>query len=259
MSETDRHGRDDHRAGVELLWGSEERASRGPKPGLTLHQIASAGIAIADAEGLGALSMRAIAERLGFTTMSLYRHVPDKTALLAVMIDTAIGESLPISAGDRLWRSELAAWAWQNWDLFHRHPWLMQAEVPGAMTGPRQIAWIEAGLEILAGTGLTGGDMMEIVLFLYGYVHGMAHLSLTWMRHDPLAWESSSLLMQHIAHDPRFPLFRANLAAGVFDEPNDAATSADPMGEGFEFGLQRALDGIAAYMRQRTDPTPGGP
>jgi len=258
MSEADRPERD-HHAVVALLWGSEERASRGPKPGLTLHQIARAGIAIADAEGLNALSMRAIAERLGFTTMSLYRYVPDKTALLAVMIDTAIGEPTPSSTSDRAWRPELAAWARQNWDLFHRHPWLMQAEVPGTMTGPHQIAWIEAGLEILAGTGLPGGEMMEIVLFLYGYVHGMAHLSLTWMRHDPLAWESSSLLMQRIAHDPRFPLFRANLAAGVSDETDDAATSVDPMGESFEFGLQRALDGIEAYTRQRTDPAPGGP
>src|SRR5437773_1948961 len=60
---------------VELLWGA--KGSHG-RTGLSLTGIVAAAIEVADAEGLPALSMRRVAERLGFTTMSLYRHVPGR-------------------------------------------------------------------------------------------------------------------------------------------------------------------------------------
>ena len=66
--------REGHR-GPELLWGTTERPTRGPKPGMSLERIVETAIAIAGEQGLSQLSMRRVAERLGFTTMSLYRYV----------------------------------------------------------------------------------------------------------------------------------------------------------------------------------------
>ena len=58
---------------LQLLWGRESAGRRGPKPGRTIQEIGAAAVAIADAQGLGAVSMKSVATALGLTTMSLYR------------------------------------------------------------------------------------------------------------------------------------------------------------------------------------------
>lgn len=63
---------------LELLWGSERRSSRGPKPSLSVEGIVGEAVRVADEGGLGALSMARVAEGLGVTTMALYRYVPGK-------------------------------------------------------------------------------------------------------------------------------------------------------------------------------------
>ena len=67
---------------LQLLWGLDAPGRRGPKPALSLHQIGAAAVRIADAEGLGAVSMSRVAGELGYTTMSLYRYVESKDDLL---------------------------------------------------------------------------------------------------------------------------------------------------------------------------------
>ncbi|GAA0924651.1 TetR/AcrR family transcriptional regulator [Nonomuraea longicatena] len=83
---------------TELLWSSEGKRR------LSLDGIVRAAIALADEEGLRAASMRRVAERLGFTTMSLYRHVPGKAELVDLMRDHVFAEALrppkPAGAGD---------------------------------------------------------------------------------------------------------------------------------------------------------------
>src|SRR5689334_22149881 len=76
---------------ADLLWGPRERPSRGPKPGLTRDGIVRAAIGVADAEGLAAVSMQRVAAEVGFTTMALYRYVPGKNELVALMVDSAVG------------------------------------------------------------------------------------------------------------------------------------------------------------------------
>lgn len=76
---------------VELLWGTRQRPKRGPKPALTLEGIVAEAVAIADVDGLAELSMQRLAQGLGFTKMSLYRYVPGKAELTALMLDSALG------------------------------------------------------------------------------------------------------------------------------------------------------------------------
>src|SRR5690606_9235190 len=72
---------------LDLLWNTDRRPSRGPKPGLTLERIVDAAVEVADRDGLDALSMRRIATELGTGTMTLYRYVPGKAELLDLMLD----------------------------------------------------------------------------------------------------------------------------------------------------------------------------
>ena len=69
--------------------------SRGPKRRTDLDSVVRAAIELADAEGLDAVSMRRVAERLGIGTMSLYTYVPGKGELLDLMLDTVYGQRSP--------------------------------------------------------------------------------------------------------------------------------------------------------------------
>src|SRR5690242_10497698 len=75
------------------IWERLDATARTPKTTLTHPQIAEAAVALADAEGLAAVSMRRLAEQLGVSTMALYRYVANKDELLELMID-AVGDGV---------------------------------------------------------------------------------------------------------------------------------------------------------------------
>lgn len=89
-----RTGSSGRSAGVdpEQLWSQAERPRRGRPPAHSRAAITTAAIALADAEGLAAVTMRAVAARIGAGTMSLYSYVPTKETLLELMIDQVSGE-----------------------------------------------------------------------------------------------------------------------------------------------------------------------
>jgi DNA-binding transcriptional regulator YhcF (GntR family) len=97
-------------------------------PAPALDRIVRRGIAIADAEGLAAVSMRRVGVELGTATMSLYRHVADKEDLVTRMIDAAFGEvgALPDPPPSG-WRAAVESAAHDLWATFRRHPWLAAA------------------------------------------------------------------------------------------------------------------------------------
>src|SRR5258706_10010892 len=111
---------------IALLWGVAESGRRGPKPRHTVEDVVRAAIALADAEGLAALSMRRGAETLQLSPMSLYTYVPSKAELTDLMVDRVAGEMVDPdpAAGD--WRQQLTSLCRQRWATAQRHPWIMQ-------------------------------------------------------------------------------------------------------------------------------------
>ena len=71
-------GGGDPQRSIDLLWGSAEPGRRGPKPRYSANQVVDAAVAVADAEGLQAISVRRIAQELGVSPMSIYTYVPSK-------------------------------------------------------------------------------------------------------------------------------------------------------------------------------------
>src|SRR4051812_50106507 len=136
---------------LEILWGDAPAARR--TRGLSRDRIVAAAIELVEAEGLGALSMARLAERLGCGTMSLYRHVANKDELLTFMLSTA-PDPPPIPEDPSDWRGALTDWAAGLWDVYHRHPWVLQTAAAGPPADPGQLAWLDAGLAALGGTGL---------------------------------------------------------------------------------------------------------
>jgi AcrR family transcriptional regulator len=147
-----------------------ERTGRGPVPEHDRARICAAAVALADADGLAAVSMRRIASVLGTAPASLYRYVDSRDELLELMADAVAGEldlSRPPS-GD--WRADLVALAHQLRDAYRRHPWLLDL-VPGRVgIGPRAVDQLEYALAALAGVDVAGPVKLETVAMLNGIV-----------------------------------------------------------------------------------------
>jgi AcrR family transcriptional regulator len=230
---------------TELLWGKEPARTRGPKPAITLTAIAEVAIAIADAEGLDAVSMQRVAGELPVTKMALYRYVPGKTELVAVMSDLAMGSppDRPDLPPEISWRDALRTWAIDLYDGFTRHPWLLQSTIGRRLLGPNELAWMERGVAALSGTGLSGGEQFDSILVITSHVRNIAQQSTTFPGHTTGLTEED--MQQSFAEilsteADRFPHLTAAMR-----------TSAGSENQGLEFGLQRILDGLDLLVRGR--------
>ena len=114
-----------------------------------MDRIVAAAIEIADAEGIQALSMARLAERLGSAPMSLYRHVANKEELQVFMMDTAPGQPPAIDFGSGDWRGGLERWARALQGVYYRHPWILQITSGRPPLRAGQLAWLDCGLRTL--------------------------------------------------------------------------------------------------------------
>ncbi|MFJ8017150.1 TetR/AcrR family transcriptional regulator [Streptomyces sp. NPDC096339] len=247
-------------AAVRLLWGPEPSAkpARGPKRGLTLDAIALTGIGIADAEGLGAVSMQRVAGELGVTKMALYRYVPGKAELVALMVEGAlpvpvpvpVPVSVPVSAvpvAEGAWRERLGEWARELYAGFRGHPWLLEATVGVRVMGPRELGWMERALSALDGCGLSGAEAMDAVVLVAGHVRGIAEQERAaggpaGGGAGPDAQLAVMLGEVMRVRGEEFPALGAALASVAEHGGHDGA---------LEFGLERILDGLGLLVARR--------
>jgi AcrR family transcriptional regulator len=150
--------------------GRATRARLGRPPTRTRAEVVAAAIAIADAEGLAAVSMRRVAADLGAGVMSLYTYVPDKENLVELMIDEVVGEQELPGAASTDWRAELLHLARGQRELMLRHPWLPTALSIRQALGPNVLAHLEYTLGVLEPTGLDGQTRLEVIALLTGFV-----------------------------------------------------------------------------------------
>ena len=228
---------------LELLWGASPRAARGPRPALSIERIVRAAVAIADKEGLDAITMQRLAARVGVTTMALYRYVATKAELIDGMIEAALGPP-PAMNGPEPWRDRIATWARANIALYLRHPWLLTAIVSRPPFGPNQIAWFDAALRALADSGLRPDEMVSATTLVDDQVRGAAQFSLAMTNRDFVAGYGRAL--DRAIGDSRFPALSAAAAAGAFANWGDDASWTP-----FDFGLERVLDGVESYLGTR--------
>lgn len=227
---------------LDRLWGNGDRPARGPKPALSLDTVIQTGIEVADGAGIEAVTMGRVAEKLGVTTMALYRYVPGKEALVDLMVQAALGAP-PQGVPDD-WRASLEAWARADRAIMETHPWLLHL-TPCSPMGPNWLAWLEAGLAALKNTGLAASEMMAVMAIVDGHVRNMAQMArgvLCDREGKAAEWrESFARVLQRVSADTRYPTLAQLVATGAFMDKTDK----------FEFGLQRVLDGIATLIEAR--------
>ena len=215
----------------DFFWDVRPRPTRGPKPALTLDRIADAGIAIADAEGLAAVSMQRVAADLGFTKMSLYRYLPGKTELVATMLERGLGQPPPLTGE---WRHALTDWAGAILAAYAGHAWTIEATAGRRPIGPNELSWLEAALAVLP-PGLSGAERLDTVATIAGHARAIAAQT----TESDLAAAIGLVLRDHAA---RYPA----VVAAVTDV--GAHGGAD---DAFRFGLDRILDGLEVLLRRR--------
>lgn len=243
---------------LALLWGSHTRAGRS---GLTLAAIIEAAIAIADAEGLDAVSMRRVAERLHVGAMSLYTHVPGKGELTDLMVDTVAGELYAdVDEPSRQpggWRGAVRFIARRNWELYAQHPWLLHLGQARPVMGPHVSRNYEAELRPLDSIGLSDVEMDDTLSLVLSHVGSVARTRFLQYaaqqesgQSDLEWWVAMAPLLETVMSAQHFPVAsRVGQAAGM---AHQAVTDPE---HALSFGLERILDGVEALIdrRQRVD------
>jgi AcrR family transcriptional regulator len=247
---------------LDLLWGTRDRPRRGPRPSLSLDRIVAEAISLADAEGLANLSMQHLAERLGCAKMALYRYVPGKSELVALMVDAALGdppEAPPQTTqttqagrttrsaqtrapGEQQWRTVLRLWATTINARYRLHPWAIDATAGARPTGPHEMAWMETALAALAGTGLTGPERLDAVALLNGHVRSLVQVTPAG-QHDLEAEMARQIGAALAVHPHRYP----QVLAAFSESPSSAGRN-----NALDFGIDRILDGLAAFIATRS-------
>lgn len=252
---------------VALLWGRRPAPRRGRAPGLSVGAITAAAIAVADAEGLGAVSMARVAAELDSAAMSLYRYVASKDELLLLMSDAALEEPPDVLAGET-WRERLIAWAHGVLAMLRKHPWYREIPIKGPPVGPRNLAWFDRALAALRDVPLPEEEKVLVVMGLMPVVHGQARLSIdlaAGYAEDPAAFGAAYGAALAAMVDPvRYPALSRTVAAGVFG-PGGPGADDDPLPEGYDdfgrefaFALGCYLDGVAGFLAARTGQRSAG-
>jgi AcrR family transcriptional regulator len=234
------------RDGFDLVWARPERPPRGRARGLRRGQIVRAAIAIADRDGLDALTMRRVAEHLGAGTMSLYWHVRNKDELIELMRDEVAGEqTLKEASGD--WRSDLATFARDVRQTFLRHPWLASLLGGRPPLGPNSLRQDELSMAVVSGLEVDEQTRTAIPSAVYYFVVGYALREVAErevQRHTGVTeeeWRASvAPYIERVLATGEYPNLQRVITGGG-DLDSEAA---------FEFILGFILDGIAARLRR---------
>jgi AcrR family transcriptional regulator len=229
-----------------------------PAPGarrarFTREQIAASALAVADAEGFDAVSMRRVAAELGAGTMTLYHYVQNKDELLALMDDAIMGELLvPEEEFSPHWREALTQIARRTRTALRRHPWSLEAlRGVGVEGGPNTLRHVEQSLAAVADTGLDWDGQLELIGLIDDYVFGFA------IREGEVAERWAEDVIDDETMLPVLDYLESLLESGEFPRLLALRGEDDPLGAWrrmvalmldsgrFERGLARVLDGVA--------------
>ncbi|MFC4502062.1 MULTISPECIES: TetR/AcrR family transcriptional regulator [Streptomyces] len=248
---TERTSAGDPARTLQLLWrDTSPDGRRGPRRGLSVDAVVEAATAVADAEGLDALTMRRVAKELGVVPMTLYTYVPGKAELLDLMVDAAYARMPRTDTADQPWRQRLTAVAEENRALYERHPWAAAVSTARPPLGPGQMAKYEHELSALDGLGLGDVEMDDCLAHLLTFVQACSRAAADARAarqesamNDERWWELNGPLLARVLDEDAYPTaVRVGAAAGA------AHGSAYDPAHAYDFGLRRVLDSFATLI-----------
>jgi len=233
-----------------LLWGGQQVGSRGRKPSLKLRKIVKAGLSIADKEGLSEVSMNRVAKKVGLAVMGLYRYIPSKDALIDLMVESVLGEIPYPDPAPRGWRARLAVSAYREWQMYGRHPWVLQAvsttRLPMGPNMVRDLNWMLESVEELSDEAET---RLWLTMLLMAYVQGAGLVLIS--EREAARKKDSSIKEFWDAKMPALGKGAEGFGASAVVRLFSKMTRPVDLDTWFEFGLQRTLDGIKEFAAHK--------
>jgi AcrR family transcriptional regulator len=235
-----------HDAPAPLIW-LQPPALR-PRE-LSRDQVVRAAVAVADDGGASALTMAAVADRLGsYSAMALYRYVSSKEGLIDLMLDHVIAEVQLPSPPSRNWRADIQALASRSWEMVMRHGWYAQLVYSRPPLGPNMMRRTEAMLEILTRRGASAAEAMTYAALIDRHIFGSALQAVEERAMEQRYGVRNASELAHAITAVQ------DLAAATASYPILATWMADPQittpTEQFELSLGFLLDGIATRLRR---------
>lgn len=232
---------------LQLMWDIDDPNRRGPKPKLTVGDIGRAAMEIADRDGLDAVSMKAIADGLGVTPMSLYRYVEAKEDVYEIMFDDAYGTPDPgLLDGRDDWRDRITAWTMAVVERMVAHPWVAALPMVRPPAGPQSLRWTDLGIAAFDGTGLPDSERMSTLLLISGFTRNHVRMSAEMGAFDATATSNADHYMAvlgGVIDAARFPNLTRAVASDYLDDDGE-----DFFTDELRFGLDLILDGVAARI-----------
>jgi AcrR family transcriptional regulator len=213
-----------------------------PRAPLTKERIVEAAVALAQREGLEALTMRRLADELGAGAMSLYHYVPNKEVLLDAMIDVVFGEiELPTTDVD--WRTALRRRALSTREALNRHRWAVGLMESPTTPGPNSARLHDAVLGCLREAGFSIEDTIQAYSVQDAYIYGFALQEIDMSSETPedFAAEAQRQMRDYAAVLGDYPHLVEVVGGHV------AKAGYDYAGE-FLFGLDVILDGLERLL-----------
>ncbi|MER5766915.1 TetR/AcrR family transcriptional regulator [Streptomyces sp. NPDC001985] len=165
------------------VW-TRPRRQRREQPALSREQIVAEAIALLDAEGVDALSMRKLGTRLNAGATSMYTHVANKDELIELVVDEVYGEiEVPGTIGPDGWRAAVAHSAHSMRAAVLRHPWTASVlgAFAGAFLGPQLLRVSERMLALLESAGFGPEEADCAMDTVFAYVLGTTMSEAAWL------------------------------------------------------------------------------
>lgn len=238
---------------LQLLWRHESAAAtparRGPRPRIAVDDVVARAVELADGRGMHAVSIRAVADLVGVSAMSVYTYVAGKEQLIELMVDEAYAQT-PRQAPGADWREDVRAVADENRALYRAHPWLLDVPPGRHVLGPGAMGKYEHELARLSLLGLEDVRTDATLTFVLGFVRsavrdevGARDLQSATGKDDGRWWEENAREFAALVPLERYPLAaRVGAAAGAAH-----GTAYDP-GHAYRFGLDRIVDALTALQ-----------
>lgn len=208
---------------------------------LSPDRIVDAAIRMADRDGLGNLSMRRLGAELGVDPMAVYHHVPDKSALLALMVDRVVGRIEPVREGE--WTDALRGTLLRSRERMLQHPWAARVLAGGIEPTPAVLRHVDAVLGILRRGGLSVSVAHHALHVLGSRILGFGQ-DLFDDAAEPRPDEETRRA-QAEAWRPELP----NIAELALAADHDGGLGGCDDDAEFAFALDLIIDGLAARMR----------
>lgn len=228
---------------VALAWGVAAAPQRGPKRELSHERIVEAAVALADAEGLQAVTMQRLAQGFGFTTMAMYRYVASKDDLHQLMLDASIpADAWAIDHED--WRAGLEQWARTIGDAYATHPWALDIRLTmEALLMPGQMRAVDAGLRAMRSLPGPPEAKLAVLMMLSVQVRGFASMARDLSDAGGAVNAETKRLVQGIASDGRLPDLEPLVLSGSFFGDGEGDDTDD-----FGIALQLLLPSIEGAL-----------